>query len=157
MRFRFLAVTALFVFAFNQDAVHAQSPAQFEKFGDKAVADRNAWDEAFGYYKQAYALDSSSLSLRRKLADAAREVKYYPMAYQLYTQNYMIDEGKSDPNALFYMASLEKTMGRYEDAQRNFKKFTKKYKATAEKRLVEIATHEVKASQWALNKQDKQE
>ena len=51
MRFRFLAVTALFVFALNQDAVHAQSPAQFEKFGDKAVADRNAWDEAFGYYK----------------------------------------------------------------------------------------------------------
>jgi len=157
MRFRFLAVTVLFVFALEQHSVHAQSPAQFEKFGDKAAADRNAWDEAFGYYKQAYALDSSSLTLRRKLADAAREVKFYPMAHRLYTQNYLIDEGVSDPNALFYMAWLEKTMGRYEDAQRNFKKFIKKYKATAEKRLVEIATHEVKASQWALNNQDKQE
>jgi hypothetical protein len=157
MRFHFLAVSALFVFALAQHSVYAQSPAQYEKFGDKAVLDRNAWDEAFGYYQQAYALDSSSLTLRRKLADAAREVKYFPMAYALYTQNYMIDEGKSDPNALFYMASLEKTMGRYEDAQRNFKKFTKKYKVTAEKRLVEIATHEVKASQWALSNQEKQE
>jgi hypothetical protein len=137
--------------------LRAQSPAQYEKYGDNAVLERNAWDEAFGYYKQAYALDSSSFSLRRKLADAAREVKYYPMAYQLYTQNYAMDEGKSDPNALYYMAWLEKTMGRYEDAQRNFKKFTKKYKATAERRLVELATHEVKASQWALNNLDRQD
>lgn len=135
----------------------AQSPEQYERYGDQAVVDRNAWDEAFGYYKQSYALDSTSFIVRKKLADAAREVKYYPMAYALYTQNYLIDEGKSDPNALFYMAWLEKTMGRYEDAQRNFKKFAKKYKSTAERRLVEFATHEVKASQWALNNVDKKD
>jgi hypothetical protein len=157
MRFRFITTIVLLASTVIPSAFLAQSPAQYEKYGDNAVLERNAWDEAFGYYKQAYALDSSSFALRRKLADAAREVKYFPMAYELYTQNYLMDEGKSDPNALYYMACLEKTMGRYEDAQRNFKKFTKKYKATAERRLVELATHEVKASQWALNNMDKQE
>jgi hypothetical protein len=157
MRFRFLSTIAILISISHGSISRAQSPAQYEKYGDNAVLERNAWDEAFGYYKQAYSLDSSSFSLRRKLADAAREVNYFPMAYQLYTQNYLMDEGKSDPNALYYMAWLEKTMGRYEDAQRNFKKFTKKYKATAERRLVELATHEVKASQWALNNLDRQE
>ena len=151
MRFHLFTTIVLFLAAGLITNSCAQSPQQYEKYGDNAVLDRNAWDEAFGYYKQAYALDSSSFLLRKKLADAAREVKYYPLAYQLYTQNYLMDEGKSDPNALFYMAWLEKTMGSYEDAQRNFKKFTKKYKATAERPLVEFATHEVKASQWALN------
>jgi hypothetical protein len=127
------------------------------KYGDKAVLERNAWNEAYGYYTQAYALDSSSVDIRRKVADAAREVKYYPMAYRMYKELYDIDEGKTDPNALYYMAWLEKTMGRYEDAQRNFKKFTKKYKATADRKLVDFATHEVKASQWALNNMNKKE
>ena len=157
MRFRFITTIVLLASSAIPSAFLAQSPAQYEKYGDHAVLERNAWDEAFGYYQQAYALDSSSFGLRRKLADAAREVKFFPMAYELYKQNYSMDEGKSDPNALYYMAWLEKTMGRYEDAQRNFKKFTKKYKATAERRLVELATHEVKASQWALNNIDKQE
>ncbi len=141
---------------FAQQSAFGQSPQQYERYGDNAQ-ERQAWDEAFGYYNQAYALDSSSFVLRKKLADAAREVKYYPLAYQLYTQNYQIDEGKSDPNALFYMAWLEKTMGRYEDAQRNFKKFTKKYKGSADRMLMEVATHEVKASQWALNNLEKKE
>ncbi|MFM7725418.1 MAG: tetratricopeptide repeat protein, partial [Flavobacteriales bacterium] len=154
MRFKIFTTTLFLVWVVAQTGVFAQSPQQYERFGDDAAYDRNAWDEAFGYYQQAYALDSSSFLLRKKLADAAREVKYYPLAYQLYTQNYSIDEGKSDPNALFYMAWLEKTMGRYEDAQRNFKKFTKKSKG-ADKALMEIATHEVKASQWAMNNSEK--
>ena len=157
MRSIFYTISILFILSCCSADSFAQSPEQYERYGDRAVEDRNAWDEAFGYYKQAYALDSSSFLLRKKLADAAREVKYYPLAYRLYTQSYLVDEGKSDPNALFYMAWLEKTMGRYEDAQRNFKKFTKKYKASADRRLVEFATHEIKASQWALNNAEKQD
>ena len=136
---------------------HCQSPELYERYGDDAVEERNAWHEAFGYYKQAYELDSGSLILRRKLAHAAREVKYYPLALELYSKNYEVDEGKSDPDALFYIAGLEKVMGRYEDAQRNFKKYTKKYKATADRKLMAIATHEVKSSQWALVHENKRE
>lgn len=157
MRLQHSIIAFFIIVFFASDKLQAQSPEQYVKYGDKAVLERNAWDEAFGYYNQAYALDSTSFEIRKRLADAAREVKYFPMAYELYKANYAIDEGKSDPNALFYIAWLEKTMGRYEDAQRNFKKFTKKYKATAERRLVDIATHEVKASQWALNNMNKQE
>ena len=151
MRVLFYSLVFFIILSGYSAKSRAQSPEQYVKYGDKAVIERNAWNEAYGYYTQALALDSSSLEIRRKVADAAREVKYYPMAYRIYKELYEMDEGKTDPNALFYMASIEKTMGRYEDAQRNFKKFTKKYKATAERALVEIATHEVKASQWALN------
>ena len=134
-----------------------QSPELYERYGDDAVENRNAWPEAFGYYKQSYELDSTSLVVRRKLAHAAREVKNYPLALELYEANYEMDEGKSDPDALFYIARLEKIMGRYEDAQRNFKKYTKKYKATADRKLMAVATHEVKSSQWALEHADKYE
>ncbi len=152
------SIIAFFVILFfTIEHVHAQSPEQYVKYGDKAALERNAWDEAFGYYNQAYALDSTSFEIRKRLADAAREVKYYPMAFDLYKTNYDLDEGKTDPNALYYMAWLEKAMGRYEDAQRNFKKFTKKYKTTADRSLIDFATHEVKASQWALNNIDKQD
>jgi hypothetical protein len=157
MRINLFTTIFFLVWVVAQTDVFAQSPQQYERFGDDAAYERAAWDEAFGYYKQAYDLDSSSFLLRKKLADAAREVKYYPLAYRLYTQNYLIDEGNSDPNALFYMALLEKTMGRYEDAQRNFKKFSKKSRGAADKELVEIATHEVKASQWALNNAEKKD
>jgi tetratricopeptide (TPR) repeat protein len=134
-----------------------QSPEVYERYGDDAVESRNAWPEAFGYYKQSYELDSTSLVVRRKLAHAAREVKNYPLALELYKANYEMDEGKLDPDALFYIARLEKTMGRYEDAQRNFKKYTKKYKATADRKLMTVATHEVKSSQWALEHAEKHE
>jgi len=157
MRINLFTTILFLVWVVAQTDVFAQSPQQYERFGDDAAYERAAWDEAFGYYKQAYDLDSSSFLLRKKLADAAREVKYYPLAYRLYTQNYLIDEGNSDPNALFYMALLEKTMGRDEDAQRNFKKFSKKSRGAADKELVEIATHEVKASQWALNNAEKKD
>jgi tetratricopeptide (TPR) repeat protein len=135
----------------------SQSPEVYERYGDDAVESRNAWPEAFGYYLQAYELDSTSSILRQKLAHAAREVKDYPLALRLYRQSYGSDEGKSDPDALFYIARLEKMLGRYEDAQRNFKKYTKKYKATADRKLMAVATHEVKSSQWALEHVSKHE
>ena len=56
---------------------------QYMKRGN-AAAERDAWDEAFSFYEQGYELDTSSFDFAVKYADAARHIKNYNLARQLY-------------------------------------------------------------------------
>ena len=131
-----------------------QSPTQYLKKGD-AAADQQIWDEAFSYYKQGYLLDTGSFDLCARYAEASRQIKNYTLAEKLYGSNYDKDNGKINPDGLFWLALMQKYNGRYEDAQRNFKKYVKKHKATGDKILVKRAEHEAKSALWALNYKDK--
>jgi tetratricopeptide (TPR) repeat protein len=137
----FCAVTAL---------VHAQKPMQYVKLGDEA-ADLGRWDEAYSYYEQAFLLDSTDFKTAYKFAEAARNTKDYELALRLYDRNYEKDNGKLEPDALYWMAHLQKMTGRYEDAQRNFKKYLKKHKSSGSKALLKRADQEVKSALWAMN------
>lgn len=118
--------------------------------GDES-ASNGQWDEAFSYYQQGYNLDSTSFEMLGKYADAARIVKYYALAERLYERSYQKDNGKLNPDALYYLAWMQKFNGRYEDAQRNFKKYVKKYKSKGDKNLIKRAEQEAKSAVWALN------
>lgn len=118
--------------------------------GDESVVN-GRWDEAFSYFQQGYNLDSTSFEILGKYADAARMVKYYSLAESLYERSYQKDNGKLNPDALYYLAWMQKFNGRYEDAQRNFKKYVKKYKTKGSKDLVKRAEQEAKSALWALN------
>ncbi len=118
--------------------------------GDVA-AQQQKWDEAFSYYQQASDLDSSSFEILNKYADAARLVKDYALALTLYERSYAKDNGKLNPNSLYYLAWMQKFNGQYEDAQRNFKKFIKKHKAKADEAIAQLADQQLKSAIWALN------
>ena len=118
--------------------------------GDESVAN-GRWDEAFSFYQQGYNLDSTSFEMLGKYADAARMVKFYSLAESLYERSYQKDNGKLNPDALYYLAWMQKFNGRYEDAQRNFKKYIKKYKTKGSKELIQRAEQEAKSAVWALN------
>ncbi len=148
---RWVLPLASLAFAFNS---MGQSPAQYMKKGDLA-AEQQIWDEAFSYYKQGYLLDTGSFELCERYADAARQIKNYALAETLYDRNYQKDNGKLSPDGLFWLALMQKYNGRYEDAQRNFKKYVKKHKVGGDKALLKRAEHEAKSAVWALNYKDK--
>ncbi len=133
----------------NSNAGYTQPPAAFVKMGMESIEAGN-WQLAFGYYQQAYELDTSDFDIKSKYALAAFYVKRYDLSEKLFTANYSKDNGAIDPDALYWIASIEKLNGKYEDAQRNFKKFIKKHKSKADKNLIEKAEHEVKSAVWAM-------
>ncbi len=128
----------------------AQSPAQYLKAGDRAVADQK-WDEAFSYFEQGYQLDTSSFELTQRCADAARQIHRSLLAEKLYQKNYDKDNGTLNPDGLFWLALMQKQNGKYEDAQRNFKKYIKKHKSTGSRDLIKRAAHETKSAVWAMD------
>ncbi|MES1181491.1 MAG: hypothetical protein ABUL44_01725, partial [Flavobacterium sp.] len=131
----------------------SQTPAQYVRKGDQS-AEAGDWPMAFSYYQEAYEIDTPSFELTKKYADAAIHVKYYELAGELYDKNYQKDNGKLDPDGLYWIAMTQKYQGKYEDAQRNFKKYVKKYKATGNKELILKAEQEAKSAVWALNNFD---
>lgn len=130
--------------------VWSQYPAQYMKKGDEAVAE-NDWHLAFSYYEQGYLLDTSSFDMAVKYADAARNIRNYELAERLYAHNYEKDNGKLQPDELFWLALMQKNNGKYEDAQRNFKKYLKKHKVNGNRELIKRTDQEIKSAIWALD------
>lgn len=149
-----IRITLLSCFVWMDLLCSGQSPAQYAKRGDAAVAE-NDWNLAFSYYEQGYLLDTSSFDMRAKYADAARQIKNYALAEVLYAANYEKDNGKILPDQLYWLAAMQKHNGRYEDAQRNFKKYIKKFKSSGSKELLKRAEQEAKSAVWAMDYKEK--
>ncbi len=143
-------IAAVLVFFLTCAYVQAQKPMQYVRAGDVA-AEAGNWDEAFSYYQQGYELDTTTFEVLVKYAEAARMVKYYSLAEDLYAKSFDKDGGKLNPDGLYYLAWMQKYNGRYEDAQRNFKKYLKKFKSKGSKDLLKRAEQEAKSALWALN------
>lgn len=134
--------------------IKAQKPAAYIAKGD-AYATLNDWDAAFAYYAEAYARDSSTFDHVWKLADAARRTKDYPLALRLYEKAYERDAGKLFPEGLFYMAWIEKVLGDYESALRDFKKYTKKNTKNKKSYMYLKAMAEIESCIWAMQYKNK--
>jgi len=114
-----LLCTALTILSGLQ-VLHAQKPAQYVKLGDEAL-DAGRFAEAEGFYRQAFALDSTSFEVTQKYAETARMIKDYALASRLYEKTWNKDEGKIYPEGLFWWAMMEKYMARYEEAESHFR------------------------------------
>lgn len=135
------------------DTMYAQSPAAYLRKGQESV-DAGDWKSAYGYLQQAYELDSSDFDVTHQYAMAAFKLKQYDLAYELFTRNYAKDNGSIIPESLFWIATIQKFYGQYEDAQRNFKKFVKKHKSSADRQLIEKAEYEAKSALWAMEHEE---
>ena len=137
------------VFALGTLAVLAQKPAKLRQMAQDAALE-GKWDQSYSLLLRAYQIDSSSFDVRTELARAAFEIGDYERAKALFQANYEKDKGQLFKDGLFFLAASQKRLGEYEDAQRNFKMYLKKFKSTGQKYLVERADHELKSAQWAL-------
>lgn len=148
MKFQCLAIIFWSVAsAFN---ALGQKPSAYLREGDRWF-EEGAYLKAYAYYEEAFALDSSSFDLIFRYAECARFAKDYGLAERLYDKAYQRDEGKLQPDGLYWLAQMQKANGRYEDAQRNFRKYLKKHKSKGTKALVNRAEDEAKSALWALN------
>jgi tetratricopeptide (TPR) repeat protein len=115
--------------------------------GDEAADARN-YPLAESFYRQAYLLDSSDFDLTVKYAEASRQIKDYRTALHLYEKAWYKDEGKLFPEGLFWIAMIEKQLGRYEEAGQHFRKYAKKFKKN--RSLRDRAEQEAGACDWVL-------
>jgi tetratricopeptide (TPR) repeat protein len=146
----FAVVSSLFICP----CAFSQTPAQYMRMGDLAV-ENGKWDEAFSFYQQGYEIDSINFDLTIKYADAARNIKYYQLAEHLYAKTYYKDNGMLNPDGLYWLAQMQKLNGKYEDAQRNYKTYLKKFKSKGTRAYVKRAEQEVKSALWAMDYKDK--
>ena len=135
------------VFACCAAQAFAQKPAQYIRMGDEA-ADARDYPLAESYFRQAYLLDSSDFDVTVKYAEAARQIKDYRTALHLYEKAWFKDEGKLFPDGLFWIAMIEKQLGRYEEAAQHFRKYAKKFKKN--RALRDRAEQEAAACDWVL-------
>lgn len=134
----------------------AQTPNAFLEKGDEAAALRN-WELAHDFYTQAHELDSTIFLAIVKKAEAARMIKRYHESLELYQKAYAKDEGKLIPDELFWIGSLQKTLGQYEDALVSFKKYVKKNTKNKKSEIYQKAMREIEACTWVLSYKEKKQ
>jgi tetratricopeptide (TPR) repeat protein len=128
----------------------SQSPADYIRMGDAEV-ERNNWPAAHGYYSQAFQLDSASFDALIKYAESLRNIKEYKTALFYYQEAFSKDEGKLFPEGLFWIASIEKLLGDYEAAHRDFRKYVKKNTKDKKSSMYRKSMMEIEACVWAMN------
>ncbi len=150
---RFLVCIVLLLQAHE---VLAQRPDAFFQEGQKAK-EVGEWPKAFAFFEQAFLLDSGNFEFTTHWAEAAEQIKDYPLAQRLYTKAYEKDEGKLYPEGLFRIAMLEKMSGDYESALRDFKKYVRKHSKNKKSELHKRALAEIESCTWVLAYKDKEQ
>ena len=107
--------------------LQAQSPTQWIKYGDKSWAEKDYYG-ASKYYKEAFVIDTANLEFLNKYASALRMYNDYLLAEKYYQYLYKLDKGKNFKEALFWLATMQKSNAKYQDARKNFTKFSTVYK-----------------------------
>jgi tetratricopeptide (TPR) repeat protein len=99
-----------------------QSGHQFEKMGDRSYSEEDYYGAA-KYYHEALNFDSSQIELVKKYADALRGYNNYKVAEQYYDYLVSVDKEKKLPEALFWLGEIQKSNGKYNEAEESFKAF----------------------------------
>ncbi|WP_306644021.1 DUF1573 domain-containing protein [Sanyastnella coralliicola] len=146
MSFR-LIVTCLCLLPFFASA---QSLKQWTALGDDAWA-RNDVLAAAEYYAEAYAIDSADFDMTIKYAEALRASRNSKKAEYLYAKAFNKDKGKLFELGQFRLAEMQKANGKYIEALRNYKKFSKKYKRKKDSYLYRKSLQEIESCTYALN------
>lgn len=152
-KFSFIFFLSLFFVIPFFFPVHSfsQTPGQWAKLGDEATADGDFFGAAL-YYKNALSYDSASRKLTFRYAESLRKSNDYAMAEYYYAKLNKTEVSASDkesfPEALFWLATMQKFNGDYENAKENFRKFEKTYKNKSSY-YAKKARQEVKSCEFA--------
>lgn len=137
------------LFLLTSNSSEGQSRAQWLKLADDAFEDQDP-AKAAACLKEVYELDSTDFDITVRYADALRLSRDYIEAERLYEKTFAKDKGKLNPHGQYYLALMQKSSGKYEEAHRNFQKYAKKNKRS-ESELVTHANLEAEGCVLALN------
>jgi tetratricopeptide (TPR) repeat protein len=104
--------------------VCAQSPAAYERAGDKAL-ERGDYYSASSYFYSAYVSDATNKEVMYKLADACRLFNDYENAQRYYNKLYAIDKQNEFPLTIFYLAEMNQRQGYYDEAKKIYMNYVR--------------------------------
>lgn len=141
---RLILLLFLISIAFSSQA---QKSKTWLKKGEEAKSVGN-WPLAHACYEKAYEMDSADFDNTIPYAESCRMMKMNERALYLYQKLYDKDKGRLFPESLYWMASMQRSGGDYDEAYRNFRKFIKKNKKSI---LIGDAEIQAEGCRWALD------
>lgn len=117
--------------------------------GDAAFADNDFFGASI-YYNKAILQDSVDITLQYKYAEASRLNYDFEVAERWYLKVSKQDvQGKLYPDCSFWLATVQKSLGKYKEARKMFDKYAKKNKKKKNDYLVKKAQQEVESCDYA--------
>lgn len=102
--------------------VQGQSVRALEKAGDEAVQQKDYY-AALVHFSDALGIDPRNNRLNFKYAEVARHFNAYQVAVEYYGKVDDSPEAVQYPQATFWRAMMEKSLGWYEEAEKHFVRF----------------------------------
>lgn len=126
-----------------------QSYTQYVEFADEKMSEGDYF-YAISFYQKAMELDSNSVEIIWKMAEAQRKYKDYKKAAYYYQKTYAKENALIYPKSIFWLATMEKYNGAYEEALTHFKLTKKVFKKQRKGYEYKKAQQEVKSCLWAI-------
>lgn len=122
--YKLMIVCSAMLFTFNASG---QSYSQYVEFADQKMIERD-YIYAIQYYEKAMDMDSNSVEINWKYAEALRMYKDFPKAEYYYQKVFERENAKIYNKSIFWLASVQYLNGKYNEALTNWKRAKKVYK-----------------------------
>jgi hypothetical protein len=133
---------------FSPDFSQAQTYSQLVEYGDKKMVQRDYY-YAIDFYRQAMSLDSNSVEINWKYAEALRKYKDYPKAEFYYAKVFKKEDAKIYSRSVFWLASMQYQNGKYDQSLSTWKKAKKVYKRDRDSYEYIKSAQMIKNALWA--------
>ncbi|MBI5914502.1 MAG: PD40 domain-containing protein [Bacteroidetes bacterium] len=138
----------LLLVAFCLGTGTGQTYRQYIKAADEEFADLNYYS-AMKHYQEAMSIEGEQPEVLYKYAEAARLFQSYTFADTAYTKVLIGEQAQQYPLAKFWLATVKKKQGKYEEAQDFFRQFTTEH-PNSYPDYQAIAKAEIEALDWAI-------
>jgi hypothetical protein len=142
----FLPLFLFFLFVAN--LANGQTFKQYVKAADEEFNDNNYYS-AMKHYQEAMLIEGELIDVLYKYAESARLFESYTFADTAYTKVIAADSLGKYPLAKFWLATVMKKQGKYEQAQQYFQQFSNEKGALFVEQQA-IAKQEIEALNWAI-------
>lgn len=126
----------------------AQTARAFEKAGDKAFAEKDYYT-AFVHFRDAMERSPEEVGLWFKYAEVTRQFNAYEESEKYFTKVMESKDSAQYPLAKFWLGEVQKSLGKYAEAQDAFSAFLKN--STEDDYYSRWANEELNSCQWALS------
>lgn len=128
--------------------LEGQTYRQYIKAADEEFANLNYYS-AMKHYQEAMSIEGEQPEVLYKYAEAARLFASFTYADTAYTKVLQSEKAKDYPLTKFWLASVKKKQGRYEESQELFRQFVAEHPSSYPD-YTRTASAEIEALNWAI-------
>ncbi|MBK9018082.1 MAG: PD40 domain-containing protein [Saprospiraceae bacterium] len=138
----------LLLVAFFASQASGQTFKQYVKAADEEFKNLNYY-AAMKHYQEAMYIEGERTEVLYKYAEAARLFESYTFADTAYTKVIAADTAKAYPLSKYWLATVMKKQGKYEQSQSFFQQFVDEHGAS-QPEYAAIAKQEIESLNWAI-------